>query len=128
MNLPNADPRLALLAEWLAKALHSDAFTLAPASEDASFRRYFRVTLPAGLTFVTSTASQGHYTATTGLWNVGNLEAGSTATLTITNLQMPDAGSYDCAVSNACGITITTPAAVTHIETTLPVKIGRAHV
>jgi aminoglycoside/choline kinase family phosphotransferase len=49
MNLPNADPRLALLAEWLAKALHSDAFTLAPASEDASFRRYFRVTLPAPL-------------------------------------------------------------------------------
>ena len=47
MNLPNADPRIALLAEWLANALHSDAFTLAPASEDASFRRYFRVRLPA---------------------------------------------------------------------------------
>jgi N-acetylmuramate 1-kinase len=49
MNLPSADPRLILLAEWLAKALHSDAFTLAPASEDASFRRYFRVTLGAPL-------------------------------------------------------------------------------
>jgi aminoglycoside/choline kinase family phosphotransferase len=47
MSLPNADPRLSVLAEWLANTLHSDAFTLAPASEDASFRRYFRVTLAA---------------------------------------------------------------------------------
>jgi aminoglycoside/choline kinase family phosphotransferase len=47
MNLPDADPRLHLLAEWLAKVLHSQAFALAPASEDASFRRYFRVTLEA---------------------------------------------------------------------------------
>jgi aminoglycoside/choline kinase family phosphotransferase len=47
MNPPDADPRFRLLAEWLAKMLHSQAFTLAPASEDASFRRYFRVTLGA---------------------------------------------------------------------------------
>ena len=46
MSLPTADPRLSVLAGWLAKTLHSDAFTLAPASEDASFRCYFRVTLP----------------------------------------------------------------------------------
>ena len=45
MILPDADPRLMLLAEWLATALRSSACTLAPASEDASFRRYFRVTL-----------------------------------------------------------------------------------
>ena len=45
MSLPTADPRLSVLAEWLANVLHSVAFTLAPASEDASFRRYFRVTL-----------------------------------------------------------------------------------
>jgi aminoglycoside/choline kinase family phosphotransferase len=38
---------LPLLAEWLATSLRSSAFTLAPASEDASFRRYFRVTLAA---------------------------------------------------------------------------------
>jgi hypothetical protein len=41
MNPPDADPRFHLLAEWLAKVLQSQAFTLAPASEDASFRRYF---------------------------------------------------------------------------------------
>jgi aminoglycoside/choline kinase family phosphotransferase len=51
MNLPNADSRLILLTEWLAKNLATNAFALAPASEDASFRRYFRVTLgvPQGL-------------------------------------------------------------------------------
>ena len=47
MSLPDADPRLTLVAEWLATTLRSNAFTLAPASEDASFRRYFRVTLEA---------------------------------------------------------------------------------
>jgi N-acetylmuramate 1-kinase len=47
MSLPDADPRLTLVAEWLATTLRSSAFTLAPASEDASFRRYFRVTLAA---------------------------------------------------------------------------------
>ena len=47
MNLPHADSRYILLAEWLAAVLHSDAFALAPASADASFRRYFRVALAA---------------------------------------------------------------------------------
>jgi len=37
--------RHALLQEWLARQLAGRAFTLAPASADASFRRYFRVTL-----------------------------------------------------------------------------------
>ena len=45
MNLPAGDPRFDLLADWLAATLRSRAFTLAPASTDASFRRYFRVTL-----------------------------------------------------------------------------------
>ena len=39
------DPRLAALHDWLATVLRTRAFTLAPASADASFRRYFRVTL-----------------------------------------------------------------------------------
>jgi len=39
--------RYALLQEWLARQLAGQDFTLAPASADASFRRYFRVTLPA---------------------------------------------------------------------------------
>ena len=39
--------RLAQLRRWLEGALGTSAFELAPASKDASFRRYFRVT-PAG--------------------------------------------------------------------------------
>jgi aminoglycoside/choline kinase family phosphotransferase len=40
-----ADPRLAALAHWVAQTLQTTAFALAPASADASFRRYFRATL-----------------------------------------------------------------------------------
>src|SRR5437867_3789606 len=51
MPLPASDVRLDALAEWLGSVLTPIAFTLAPASEDASFRRYFRATLatPHGL-------------------------------------------------------------------------------
>jgi aminoglycoside/choline kinase family phosphotransferase len=38
------DVRLDLVASWLGVVLGSDRFTLAPASADASFRRYFRIT------------------------------------------------------------------------------------
>jgi aminoglycoside/choline kinase family phosphotransferase len=41
----SADARLAALSEWLADVLGSRDFSLAPASADASFRRYFRATL-----------------------------------------------------------------------------------
>jgi aminoglycoside/choline kinase family phosphotransferase len=42
------DPRLDQLRTWLREALRFGEFTLAPASADASFRRYFRVTRPDG--------------------------------------------------------------------------------
>ena len=35
--------------------------------------------LPAGLTFVSATPSQGTYDATTGLWSVGTVSVGSAA-------------------------------------------------
>jgi aminoglycoside/choline kinase family phosphotransferase len=38
--------RYALVNDWLTRQLPGRTFTLAPASADASFRRYFRVTLP----------------------------------------------------------------------------------
>jgi aminoglycoside/choline kinase family phosphotransferase len=38
-----SDHRLALLREWLAARFGGDSFALSPASEDASFRRYFRI-------------------------------------------------------------------------------------
>ena len=39
------DPRREALGRWLAAELPGESFALAPASADASFRRYFRVTL-----------------------------------------------------------------------------------
>ena len=42
------DPRLALLRHWLEDGLGWRDTSLAPASADASFRRYFRVTRPQG--------------------------------------------------------------------------------
>jgi aminoglycoside/choline kinase family phosphotransferase len=38
------DPRLGQLRDWLAVALRGESYEIAPASADASFRRYFRVT------------------------------------------------------------------------------------
>jgi len=40
-----ADPRIDELAHWLRTAVRLPEFSLAPASADASFRRYFRATL-----------------------------------------------------------------------------------
>ena len=46
------DFRLAALERWLGATLPAIPFTLAPASEDASFRRYFRARLADGRSFV----------------------------------------------------------------------------
>ena len=48
----HADKRRAALERWLTTPLQGARFTLAPASEDASFRRYFRATLDDGRSFV----------------------------------------------------------------------------
>jgi aminoglycoside/choline kinase family phosphotransferase len=48
----HVDSRRALLERWLADRLHGARFSLAPASEDASFRRYFRAKLEDGSTYV----------------------------------------------------------------------------
>ena len=46
------DPRLERLRHWLQVGLGYQDATLAPASADASFRRYFRVTRPEGTQIV----------------------------------------------------------------------------
>ena len=51
MDTPPADPRLTALADWLRTPLGSDRFAISRASEDASFRRYFRVALD-GRTYI----------------------------------------------------------------------------
>lgn len=44
-DFAHADARAKALAAWLATTLRVDVASIAPASSDASFRRYFRVTL-----------------------------------------------------------------------------------
>jgi aminoglycoside/choline kinase family phosphotransferase len=55
----HADERRASLERWLEAPLKGARFTLAPASEDASFRRYFRATLEDGSTYVVMDAPPG---------------------------------------------------------------------
>jgi uncharacterized repeat protein (TIGR01451 family) len=59
--------------------------------------------LPAGLTFVSASPSQGTYTA--GSWNLGALAVGATATLQITATV-----TGSTAVTNTATRTVTTPA------------------
>lgn len=53
------DKRLAALTRWLDGPLAGERFTLAPASADASFRRYFRASLPGGRSYVAMDAPPG---------------------------------------------------------------------
>jgi len=48
----HADVRRDALERWLGPHLHGASFTLTPASEDASFRRYWRATLDDGPSYV----------------------------------------------------------------------------
>ena len=51
MDTHSADSRLTALADWLRTPMGSDRFSISRASEDASFRRYFRVEID-GRTYV----------------------------------------------------------------------------
>ncbi|HEX9395213.1 MAG TPA: phosphotransferase [Burkholderiales bacterium] len=55
----HADDRRAELERWIGSQLRAAPFALAPASEDASFRRYFRATLHDGRSFVAMDAPPG---------------------------------------------------------------------
>lgn len=55
----NVDERLTALERWLGAQLRGAPFALAPVSEDASFRRYFRVRLADGRRFVAMDAPPG---------------------------------------------------------------------
>ncbi len=57
--------------------------TLANAGPDAASGVTVGDTLPAGMTFVTASASQGSYDGGTGVWTVGALASGSNAALQI---------------------------------------------
>ncbi len=63
--------------------------------------------LPAGLTYVSHTTSQGDYSTSTGAWTVGALPAGYTATLTLT--ASVDAGTYGQSLTNTAAVASTIP-------------------
>ncbi|OGS98508.1 MAG: aminoglycoside phosphotransferase [Gallionellales bacterium RIFCSPLOWO2_12_FULL_59_22] len=52
--------RQQLLSAWLHSQFPGETFTLAPASADASFRRYFRATFPDGRTLIVMDAPPQH--------------------------------------------------------------------
>ena len=57
--MPPTDARLALLHDWVSGRLGLHPQTIAPASSDASFRRYFRISEAGGGTFVVMDAPPG---------------------------------------------------------------------
>ncbi|GGH35921.1 S-layer homology domain-containing protein [Paenibacillus segetis] len=58
--------------------------------------------LPAGLTFVSATPSQGTYASTTGVWTVGTVPVASTETLTLQAIVVsPNAQTNTAAISHA---------------------------
>jgi len=59
--------------------------------------------LPAGLTFVSATASQGTYDASSGAWTVGNLAASRSALLSVTAL-VTAGGQFTNTASRTAGI------------------------
>jgi uncharacterized repeat protein (TIGR01451 family) len=58
--------------------------TLTNNGPDAATNVMLEDLLPAGLTFVSATPSQGAYNSGTGVWNVGTVSSGTPQTLTIT--------------------------------------------
>ncbi|NNE44051.1 MAG: DUF11 domain-containing protein, partial [Gemmatimonadetes bacterium] len=59
--------------------------------------------LPAGLTFVSASATQGTYTSGTGVWDVGALALGQADTLTVT--ATVDAGTEGTTLVNTASLT-----------------------
>ena len=70
-------------------------------------------TLPPGITFVSSSVTQGSYNANTGLFTIGTLAAGDSATLTLTGTV--DVGQGGNIITNT-----TTAATVSYTHLTLP--------
>jgi aminoglycoside/choline kinase family phosphotransferase len=58
--MQSVDPRLARLTRWIAGSLGAPPESLAPASADASFRRYFRATLADGRSLIAMDAPPEH--------------------------------------------------------------------
>ncbi|RKS12915.1 gliding motility-associated C-terminal domain-containing protein [Flavobacterium sp. 120] len=97
-------------------------FTLTASNAGPSAATGVSVTdqLPAGYTFVSSTPSTGTYTSGTGIWAIGSLANGASATLSIV-ATVNATGSYANTATIAANETDPTPANNTATNTPVPV-------
>lgn len=91
----------------------SVTYTITVANPSAAGATNVEVTdlLPTGITYVSSVPSQGSYNSMSGLWTVGNVNAGASATLSLTATVNSGTGSQ----------IITNTANITHADQTDPV-------
>ena len=76
--------------------------TVTDAGPDAATNVQLTDLLPAGLTLLSNTPSQGTYNATTGLWSVGTLASGGNATLQLRAMVVsPAAQTNTAAISHS---------------------------
>lgn len=61
--------------------------------------------LPAGVTYVSSVASQGTYNNSTGIWNIGSLPEGSNTTVSLQIQAKVDVGTLGTTITNQASIT-----------------------
>ena len=95
-NQPVADIRVRKTADALVLPLGTDVtFTVTVTNDGPSAASGVELTdlLPAGLTFVSATPSQGTYTPTTGVWAIGALAVGAQTTLTL-RATVQEAGEF----------------------------------
>ena len=60
--------------------------------------------LPAGVTYLSSVASQGNYNSSTGIWNIGSLPEGTSTTVSLQILATVDAGTIGTTITNQASI------------------------
>ncbi|MFC1927696.1 hypothetical protein ACFLW7_03875 [Chloroflexota bacterium] len=96
----------------------SATYTITVTNPSATGATNVQVTdlLPTGVTYMSSVPSQGSYNSVTGLWTVGNLNAGNSATLLLTATVNSGTG----------GQIITNTGNITHIDQTDPLVINNS--
>lgn len=94
--VPLADLAIVKVASMLSPSINTNiSFTLTATNNGLSHATGVSVTdlLTAGFRFVSATPSVGAYSPTTGIWSIGGLDVGTTATLTI-NAIVNENGPY----------------------------------
>ncbi|HMK49465.1 MAG TPA: C25 family cysteine peptidase, partial [Thermodesulfovibrionales bacterium] len=80
--------------------------------------------LPSQLQYLSNVASQGSYVSGTGIWSIGNLSSGNSATLQIT----AKVTGFSASIQNCAGLTASTPTDTNPANNTGCVSITPTHV